>query len=367
MAFWHIISRQTFYAYVLLSLFSALVRGDNACSSGKCNASGPYCGINCIYGILKLSHKEIKFTDLLKPGYIGTRKGSSLAELRTASQDNGMYAEAVSNFSIDELSNLPNFVILHVKSTPQIKEYDHYQLFLGTKDGKAQLLDPPNPVQLVSFGELAPLWDGTGLIVSDKPIDLNAIFWPARKRFFLYAIAAIATVLTIRLITKKLYPTIDRLPIHKSLGLSLLQGGGLTIIALLAGLLFHFFNEAGFLASANATASIQQAHLANFMPKLSTSQLRQDIPSGTVVIDARYKTDYEAGHIADAINIPVDLCDAGRAGALSKIDKNAKIVVYCQSAGCKFAETVAAKLHSDGFSNISIYKGGWQEWQSKKK
>ena len=311
--------------YLIIAIFAgSLARAENACTSGHCNISGPYCGINCVYSALRLSQKEIRFVDLLKQTYIGSSKGSSLTELRMAVQDNGMHATAINNFSINALKSLQCFLILHVKATPQGKEYDHYELFLGAKDGKAQLFDPPNPVQLVPFNELAPLWDGTGLIVSDKPIDLNAIFWSARKRFFLYAIAVIATVLIIRLITKKLYPTIDRLPIHKSLGLSLLQGGGLTIIALLAGLLFHFFNEAGFLASANATASIQQAHLANFMPKLSTSQLRQNIPSVAVLIDARYTEDYAAGHIDGAINIPVTLCDAGRQAHYPKLTKMRK-------------------------------------------
>ena len=39
--------------------------------------------------------------------------------------------------------------------------------------------------------------------------------------------------------------------------------------------------------------------------------------------------------------------------------------MYCQSAGCKYAEIVAIKLIDDGFSNISIFKGGWVEWAAK--
>lgn len=328
---------------------------------------GPYCGIYCTYILCKMYDKNIDIKSLIVPQYIDSPKGSSLVELQRAVTDVRMHAKSVGTMSISELRRSPYPMILHVKSTSESKEYNHYKLFLGTKDGKARVFDPPNVVQLVPFHELAPMWDGTGLIVSDKPIDLGKIFWPARKRFLLYAIAAIAAILAVRLITNKLYPTVGRLPIHKKLGLSLLQGGELTMMALIAGLLFHFVNDAGFLAHANATTAIHQAHLANFMPKLSTSQLRQDIPSGTVLIDARYKEDYEAGHIEGAINIPVGLCDAGRAAVLSKINKNARMVVYCQSTSCKFAETVATHLHSDGFSDISIYKGGWQEWQSNLK
>ena len=39
--------------------------------------------------------------------------------------------------------------------------------------------------------------------------------------------------------------------------------------------------------------------------------------------------------------------------------------MYCQSSACKYAEIVAIKLKDDGYSNISIYKGGWAEWVAK--
>ena len=42
-----------------------------------------------------------------------------------------------------------------------------------------------------------------------------------------------------------------------------------------------------------------------------------------------------------------------------------RIVLYCQRAGCKFAERVGVKLIDDGFTNLTIFKGGWMEWTAK--
>jgi rhodanese-related sulfurtransferase len=66
-----------------------------------------------------------------------------------------------------------------------------------------------------------------------------------------------------------------------------------------------------------------------------------------------------------AISVPVDANDVERRKATARMSKDARIVLYCQSAGCKFAETVAVKLVDDGFSNTSIFRGGWAEWVAK--
>lgn len=45
-----------------------------------------------------------------------------------------------------------------------------------------------------------------------------------------------------------------------------------------------------------------------------------------IIVDVRTKEEYESSHIKDAINIPYDEIDES-----INLDKNAKILVYCQS------------------------------------
>jgi rhodanese-related sulfurtransferase len=82
-------------------------------------------------------------------------------------------------------------------------------------------------------------------------------------------------------------------------------------------------------------------------------------------VDARLTKDFQAAHLDGAVNVPIDANDRQRHKLLADIDKNAHIVVYCQSAGCRFAQTVAIKLKDDGYSDVSIFKGGWQQWDAK--
>ena len=149
------------------------------------------------------------------------------------------------------------------------------------------------------------------------------------------------------------------------MGLSAGQAVGLAFATVLSGMIYHFTNEAGFLANANSTTSIQQAHQGNFIPKISEEKVRTLLNTDTVFIDARYSSDYEAGHLEGAINVPVDANDVERYKVTENIAKDSHIVMYCQSSGCQYAEIIAIKLQEDGFTNISIYKGGWVDWTAK--
>lgn len=361
-----------FSALILAALLEPVIANDTITANKQSTktANSPakrrkspdsYCGIYCLYTVMKLSDIDVDPQELLKPEYIGSPRGSSLAELKKAAEDNGMHAMPVGKLTTRELRQSPYHIILHVKSAADRKEYNHYELFLETRDGQAKLYDPPQPVRLVPFYELAPRWDGTGLIVSAEPIDLGTLFAPARKRFITYAAIAIAVILVVRWGRRRWLPTADTMSRHRLLGLSIAQGAGLAIAALLCGMLYHFANDEGFLANANAPVSIQQAHLANFIPKVSKKEIHKLLNTNTVFIDARLKRDFETGHLEGAISVPVNARDDERSKAMVDITKDARIVVYCQTSGCRFAENVAIKLIADGFSNVSLFKGNWRK------
>jgi len=273
--------------------------------------SGSICGLYCLYAAMQLSGHEVEPSELFKLEYVGSAKGSSLGELRNAAEDNGLYAEPIGKLTGRELHNCHYPVILHVKLTATSMDYNHYELFLGTENGQAKLFDPPNPVSLVPFCELAPQWDGNGLIVSAEPIDLGAVFAPARKRFILYAAIVIAIILALYW-AKRLVPVTLTNSRIKVMCLSIAQTTGFIILAVLIGMFYHFANGAGLLANANATASIQKAHQGNFIPKINEKKVHKLLNTDTVFIDARLRGDYEAGHLEGAISVPVDANDIER-------------------------------------------------------
>jgi rhodanese-related sulfurtransferase len=358
-------------AFLLAASIAAQIHASNPSGKKTSESTGikdrkshRHCGLYCVYAIIRLAGKKVNFMELVKPEYLGSRQGSSVLELMKAAEDYGLFVAPVGNLSTRVLCNYPHPVILHVKRTMLSQTYDHYILFLGTQDGQARLLDPPNPLKVVPFHELAPCWDGNALIVSSEPIDLGSVHAPVRKRFIMYTAIVISAILALHWAKRLLPKTLLNSRI-KLMCLSITQAVGFAVFALLVGMFYQFANDAGLLAHANATASIQQAHQYNFIPKISEKKVRKLLDGDTVFLDARFARDFKAGHIEGAISIPVNATDEERQKATADIPKAARIVLYCQSAGCNYAEKVAVKLIDDGFSNISIYKGGWAEWVAK--
>lgn len=319
--------------------------------------SAPYCGVGCLYVAMgKIGHKT-SFIELLRPEYVESSKGSSLAGLKKGAEDNGLHAVSLKNGDSRLLRHCADPVILRVKSNIDKKAYDHYVLFHGIESGKAKVFDPPNQLKVLSFNELAPLWNGYGLVVSAAPINLNRVFAPTLKRLAGYAAIGIGMVLLTHATKRWLLPTL-LMSRWLIIGLSIGQGVALGIAALLAGLLCHLSHDEGLLANAQVTRAIQQAHAGDFIPKVSARAVVEMLGSDApVLVDARYKRDFEAGHLEGAISVPVNATDEVTQTTLTGVAKNAKIVVYCQSAGCPFARKVAVKLKGDGFSDVSIFKG----------
>ncbi len=344
----------------------ALVRNAIAAESSEPQARQyhPHCGLYCVYAALRLADRKLDFRELVKRDYIKSNKGSTLVELRRAAEDHGLYATLATKMTERVLRECRHPVILHVKPSLTSPTYSHYELYLGAKEGKARILNPPGNVALVPFSELAPRWDGNGLILSDRPIDIGAVFAPAREHVATAAIVATVFVLLVRAANRarlRLYgPISGRL----LLIFSVAQTVALGVIVLLGGMIYHYATEAGLLANTDAVKAIQSVHAGNFIPKLSLQRVSRLVNTDTVFIDARVARDFATGHLDGAISLPVNTGKERRDRTLAGVSKAAPVVVYCQSSACKFAESVAVTLATDGFSNVSIFKGGWAEWEA---
>ena len=211
---------------------------------------------------------------------------------------------------------------------------------------------------------MATRWNGNGLIVSAIQIDLGSIFWSVWKQLIIYTAIAVTIVLMVHWGRRQWRTSPYRVSLPRFFGLSIVQSIGLLLVALLGGMSYHFIHDEGLLAHSNTTASIERAHLGGFIPKINKTKVGQLLNTNTVFIDARFERDFEAGHLDGAVNIPVNTSDKKRQKLMATVARDAHIVVYCQSAGCQFAEKVAIKLMSDGFSNVSLFRGGWRKWET---
>lgn len=85
--------------------------------------------------------------------------------------------------------------------------------------------------------------------------------------------------------------------------------------------------------------------------------------ASAVLVDARGADYFAEGHIPRAINVPRDsIVRAVTMEALA--DKSRPVIVYCSGEDCSDSRLVAQALLSLGHRNVSVYAGGWEEWEA---
>ena len=75
------------------------------------------------------------------------------------------------------------------------------------------------------------------------------------------------------------------------------------------------------------------------------------------IVDVRLPSDYRAGHVPGAINLP-----QGKWHTLAGLSQDRTAVIYCYSQTCKLAAAAAVEFASAGYPVIEM-EGGFEAWQ----
>ena len=96
------------------------------------------------------------------------------------------------------------------------------------------------------------------------------------------------------------------------------------------------------------------------MEPVSRKELARRLKDGLVtVLDVRPEDEYAAGHLPNAINIPL----LALARRLREIPKNREIVAYCRGPYCVLAFEAVALLRERGFK-VRRLEDGYPEWKA---
>lgn len=115
--------------------------------------------------------------------------------------------------------------------------------------------------------------------------------------------------------------------------------------------------------------NIYQATLAELNQKtqeISTEQLRRILADGSaIILDARKRSEYVAGHIPGARNL--DAPPAGMVAAIERLvdgDKSKAIVLYCNGPFCQASRRTGEQLVTAGFTKVRRYQLGIPVWRA---
>ena len=96
---------------------------------------------------------------------------------------------------------------------------------------------------------------------------------------------------------------------------------------------------------------------------INAKELKEKIESGHdfILIDVLSKNSFEARHIKNSINIPLE--ELGEMAPEQLPNKNKEIIVYCASKTCPASPTAARKLEEMGYKNVIDFEDGLTGWQ----
>ena len=112
-------------------------------------------------------------------------------------------------------------------------------------------------------------------------------------------------------------------------------------------------------------AEVERIVRENFNNRDKLTPVRREellglVKSGeAMVIDVRPSTEYDAGHIEGAVNIPLELLTQ----RLSKLPKGQEIVAYCRGPYCMMSFDAVEQLRQHGYRARRL-EDGYPEWKT---
>lgn len=92
------------------------------------------------------------------------------------------------------------------------------------------------------------------------------------------------------------------------------------------------------------------------------SHLLEKMGDRLVIVDARSREDFEAGHIPGAFSLPVDEVEIEMGKFMESVPPEKMIVTYCSGVECWDSHEVAQILQDAGYENVQVFAGGMPVW-----
>jgi rhodanese-related sulfurtransferase len=84
---------------------------------------------------------------------------------------------------------------------------------------------------------------------------------------------------------------------------------------------------------------------------------------GAVFFDARPALPYGEGHVPGARNLAANDAGPPISAEVKDILRERILVVYCEGGDCQSSLLLARRLHDEGFRDVRVMTGGWEEWE----
>ena len=95
--------------------------------------------------------------------------------------------------------------------------------------------------------------------------------------------------------------------------------------------------------------------------EITVPSTKQRIEEGNItLVDVREESEYAAGHIDDALNLPRGILEFKIGNITELADKTAPILLYCRTGGR--SALAASSMKTLGYTNVLSMEGGYEAW-----
>ncbi|MBI3866836.1 MAG: hypothetical protein HY290_33570 [Planctomycetia bacterium] len=288
------------------------------------------------------------FDDINNGAFVSGQIGSTGHDLMALAEKYGAAATFRPRMTVAELRASAAPVVLHASGAASRPGFNHWILFLGFDGNIIRVYDPPRQTYSMSAAELLNRWDGTGIVISRRKDDRRSGLWDLELSFAVTLVAAFAL----------LVPSCRQLR-RRPLA-------AMIMVSLSSALLWHSIVSYGFVGNRYELATVAARYRLSAMEVVTTEQMETVLGAqDVVIIDARHPDSYHKSHVPGAINIPVSVSHNMLREALGRIAPDNRVIVYCQSERCSWADVIARQFAEHGYKRVAIYRAGFNGWQAR--
>lgn len=317
-------------------------------------ASGPYCGVYAMYGAASSLGVTPNLSDLISAEFVSSRAGSTDGDLVHAAESLGLHATSLGGLGRKSLQIAQDPLILHVAPRGVNGSYVHWLLFTGVNaDGNAVVYDGSGGAVECAIEDILARWDGRAVAVhknSQPLVNYNSSEYADFAWLMILGIGA-------AFLAANASDRIAR------------RSGLIDMAMIFAAAALVTFIWCQLTQTSSTAVTIARSGIASGLGLTRYNEVtKSEVVSALndrkiVVVDCRYQPDFDFSRIPSAISLPVDAGWGLLRDRLDGVAKEARVILYCQSKGCRFSDYVASILVAEGYKNLSIYRNGFQEWE----
>ncbi|HMP07264.1 MAG TPA: rhodanese-like domain-containing protein [Lacipirellulaceae bacterium] len=312
------------------------------------------CGVYALLVCAGILQVPVRPEQIVRDEFISSAKGSTTSDLMRAGGKVGMSVSRLSRLATADLAALPPPYVLHVRSAPWSREYDHFVAVLDQQGDQLQVFDPmTGEAQVWTATELALGWGGE--VLHTTSLDNHSFATHLLLPSNVFVITASVAVWTILLGTRRACG--KRIPVV--LGTQFLLSVGLVLM----------IQWTAVTTTVPVTSSaVDRYFTAQFLDVLSPDQLASILESNNppLILDVRDVGSYASSHIPFSQNLPLEIIWSQSLPGLKRAipDGPASIVVYCSDDKCDAARYAAQALRAAGAQNVFVLGGGLEAWRA---